>query len=649
MAANEIATPKDKDKGVRDKIGSCLLLIVFLFHLIYSVNGFDRLGMYLEAIQVRAIAFFLVSLTVFWFLPGPRGDTASKNRFRWYDYILLLVSLLFTAYIVVGWETYAVHLGHAMGLEVVLGLAAILVTLELARRTVGWAMIFLAIACLIYYVFGNYVPGFFHTNGAGADMVSGQMWLNPFGIYGSLLAVVVDYVFPFMVFTFTLEVTGGALFFSDLASSLIHDVRGTAAKMTIILNYLVGFISGSAVANVYITGPIALPKLKKEGHSPAYAGALVAVAGTASQITPPVMGIVAFVMADMLRLSYIKVCLFATIPAFLYYLSLYLFSDLDQARLGLKSSSPAIGTESNDRRPDTKQVIKKGWHVVVALIVLVSFLAARTSSVRISVILSTAVLIALGLFRKETRINVNRLKLIVEGTSRSLIDMVPICAIAGIIVAVLGATSLDYKFSIGIISAAGGHLILILFMAALACGILGMGLPTLPAYLIVVMMIVPPLAKMGIAPICTHMFVFYFAMGAMITPPVCLSVYVVAPMVHESIWKVGLSAVRLGMATYIVPFMFIYRPGLLLQGGFLNILYAVIIAIVAIVGMCFGFSKYGLAPASRKESILALVGAALLFWNDARICAIGWILVATIGVVQVLKFKRLSVQKVVTT
>ena len=619
------------------------VVVVFVAHLLYAFGIFLRAGVPLCGLQYRAISLGLIFFLVFLIRP-PFAKTKPQNQFFWYDAIFILITAAFTAYIVLAYWRYYAHVGLSMStLETLLGVAAIVLTLETIRRTTGAAMVAVVLVFLLYTYFGKYIGGFFHASGSGFAEMSGTLWLSAFGMYGMVAGVTIDYVFPFLLFTSVLQVVGGGEFFRRLAFTLFGRARGYSAKTAIAMNLFFGLVSGSAISNVYLTGPLTIPLMKKEGYSPEYAGGLVCTAATASQITPPVMGIVAFVMADLLGIPYIKICMAAAIPAFIYFLSLYLIVDLDTARLGLR-----ISQNDSEKTVPLTQTLLEGWHCIAAMAMLVFLLFTSRFSPALAVSLTSLALMFLAMFRKATRPGFRQIQDVVRGTATALVDIAPICAGAGLIMGAVGMTSLDFRISTELTAMAGGSAFGIWFFAALASLILGMGLPTLPAYIIVVLIIVPALTSVGFAPLVIHMFVFYFGLAAMVTPPICLAVYVAAPMAGSTIWRVGLSAIRLGIATYLVPFLFAYYPSLLLIGDIRDTAFRFVLTVIATGGLCFALARFGLTRANWGEVIIALAGACLLVLPDVPygiIMGVG--LLALVAMYQIMKWLRVRQCKTV--
>jgi len=308
-----------------------------------------------------------------------------------------------------------------------------------------------------------------------------------------------------------------------------------------------------------------------------------------------------------LRMSYINICIAAILPSFFYYFSLYSSVHLGAVRRGLRPAPPA-----KEQFSPLWKILINNWHCIVSCGFLIVMLAIEAMTVRQNLMISTALLLVTGSIRKDTRPTFEALRRAVINTAKGLVEIGPVCAAAGIIIGCVSMTCLDYKFSAGITDIAGQNLFPLLLLATIACFILAMGMPTLPAYILVVMLVAPTLISLGIPPIAVHMFIFYQALAGMITPPICLNVYAVAPMVNSSIWQIGISAIVNGAARYVIPFFFIYRPGLLMIGSATDILVDIFLCFVVIIALSFAQSRYALIQAKWLEIFIALVGAFLL-------------------------------------
>ncbi len=619
----------------------CISLL-FIFNFCYSAGIFEYAGLFLNPIRSRAICLGLVMLLVF---------ISSKPIFRnnllqiAYQLFFIVVTIAISGYIVFGYENFVFRMGSATGFEVVFGFLAIITVFEACRRTTGNATIIVAVVFCFYAILGKYIPGFFRAPPASLTLLSGQVYIGLQGIYGLPMGVILDYIFSFLLFGAVLNIVGGMNFFVHLATRLFRNMVGAGAKIAIITNFFLGMVNGSTVAGVLLTGPLTIPQMRREGFSEHYMGALIAVAANAAQLMPPVMGIVAFAMAEYLHVSYITVALASLVPGLLYYLSLFIFASFEAKR---KDIRPVPPPEPETEKTNMRQLVISNWPTLIAIAILISLLITQILPVRLAVTICSVFLLIAGFAMKSTRPNVTSLASIVKNTSRDMVSIVPVCATAGIIIACISITSLDYKVSSDLATVAGNSMILLLIFATFACVILGMGIPTLPAYIVVVLLVAPTMISLGLKPIIAHMFVYYMALAAMISPPVAINVFAVLPMVKSSIWRVGFTALSIGISQYIVPFLFVYRPALILgEGGIANSILSIVLAVVFFIAICFAIERYGLMRARWPEVVSAVAGALIiyfgfLFIQGATPYIVGALLLLFALISQIYRYKRLE-------
>lgn len=312
--------------GVTRKIGSVLMLCIFVYHFFYCIDFFSRIGIEIHPMPLNSICLLLTFGLVL-ILGAARGV---REKIPWYDIVMFLGFIASTLYVLIGEDSYLGRVGICVtNLEVALGLIAILVTFEVSRRVSDLSYVIVGVVFVLYAAFSNYVPGFLRASGSNLFELTGQIWLSSAGLLGMMSGVVLDYLFPFLLFTSILQQLGGAIFLQRLAFTLFGKSTGSSGKVAVALNFFMAMINGSAVANVVMTMPLAGPKMLQQGYSREFTGGLISVAATAAQLTPPVMGLVAFVMADMLKIPYIKVCFYAMIPAVLYYFSIFLLCHIE--------------------------------------------------------------------------------------------------------------------------------------------------------------------------------------------------------------------------------------------------------------------------------------------------------------------------------
>ncbi len=486
--------------------------------------------------------------------------------------------------------------------DTIFGLILLLLILEATRKVLGLTLPIVAIIFLLYARYGAILPGFMgHKNYDWITIISQS--ISTSGILGVSLSASAYFVFMLLLFGAFFKIAGAEHFFIDLAKAIAGSRRGGPAKIAVFASALFGTISGNSVANVIATGNMTIPMMKKIGYKPHIAGAIEAVASTGGQIMPPIMGSAAFIMAQILGVNYFKIVIAALIPAILYFLSLYLMIDLEAGKQGI------AGLPKN-MAPSIKEVLKKQWFMIIPLIVLVISLVHSTI-VR-AALRAIILTVVFSFFKREDRMNINKISEALCEGARSSVAIITACGCAGIIVGVIYLTGLGFKISEAILSFSGGSLLLALILSALTAIVLGMGVPTTASYLICAAIVAPAIIKLGIAPLAAHLFILYFACFSAITPPVALAAYAGAGLAGANPMKTGLSAMRLGVVAFIIPFMFIYGPALLTLAAPFKILLSTMTAIIGIASLCIAMEGW-IWVWDRKvnpiERILFFIGA----------------------------------------
>lgn len=542
--------------------------IIFLLHL----SNFVGVSLYMQ--QYFGLVFGLITASAFLLVPMRRGKR--NSRLPWYDFFCSILALIVGLYVAINYKAIAVDAGLIMPERVFLGCVAIILILEAARRVVGWAFVIIVLCFLFYALFSSYMPGILGMKSIPWDSLASYLYLDPQGIFGIPLKVSVTIVLVFILFGQMLTSIGGGEVFMDISFSLMGKYRGGPAKVAIVGSSLFGSISGSAVANVATTGVFTIPLMKKAGYTPEFAGAVEAVSSTGGQIVPPIMGAAAFLMATFLGLPYSTIAISALIPAVLYYLAVFIQVDLRAAKQGLTGLPP-------DQLPVLINVLKAGWIFLLPIIALIMLLFVFRLEPENSGLIATGIALATGfLFKHKTKLTFQKLIDILCKTGRTLLEVGITSAGAGIIIGVLSITGLGFIFSNLLVTLAHGNMFLLLIMAATGSIILGMGMTVTAAYLLMVVLIAPALVEVGISALIAHFFVFYFAVLSFLTPPVCLAGYAAASIAGAPMMKTAVQGMRLGIAAYIVPFIFAYHPALLLQGNFLDVTISILGAVIGI-------------------------------------------------------------------
>ncbi len=558
--------------GLAEKI---LLISIPIVGVLFIINIPMFLGVVFFREQYLAIFLGLVLAGIFLAVPG--NSRFTRNSVPWYDMILAIMSLGIGLFCSIVYPSYVFTGISYVGPEFkILGIIEILLVIEGTRRTAGKIMVLLAGICILYALFTYIFPFPFYGKGIEWGQLTIYLFLDSNGILGLPLWVTGAIIFAFFLFGEFLFAGGGTQLLNDFAMAMFGRFRGGPAKMAVVASSLFGTISGSAVSNVVATGVMTIPMMKKAGYNPVAAGAIEAAASTGGQLMPPVMGVTAFILAEFLSISYAEVALCSIIPAVLYYLALFIQVDLEAARCGLK------GVKEN--LPSLGPIFRRGLLFAFPLAILIYTLFVLNWEPGLSAITAAFSTFIFSLPMKRYRIDFRGLLNIFERAGRNLLMVGAITGAAGIIIGTIYITGVGSTFSIILLKIGAKHLFLMLVFTAVLCIILGMGMPTGALYIILAVLVAPSLVEIGIVPLAAHLFIFYFGLMSMVTPPVCFAAYAGAAIAQADPTKTGFYSVRLGIAAYIIPFVFVYSPALILKGSSLEVL---IIAGKSIVGIGF--------------------------------------------------------------
>lgn len=545
-------------------------------------------------------ATHLVFVLVLAFLLYPATRKSPRDRITALDILFALGSIAAWAYLVYDYERISSRLVYASPVaqsDIIFGILAILVVLEACRRAVGWQLSLIALIAFLYPILG---PWKFRLS-----MVIEQMFLIPDGIFGVPLGVAASEIFPFVLFAGFLERSGLGESFMALASALTGRSRGGPAKIAVLSSALFGTISGAAVANVYTTGSFTIPLMRRIGYRPAFAGAVEAAASTGGQLMPPVMGAAVFVMANYLGIPYTAIMKMALFPAILYFLSIGFMVHLEALKSNLQGMP-------EDQIPDLRQVLKDTIHLWIPVGVLIALLAFGYSPATSAVLATLSVPVSSWL-RKHTRMSLAAIADCFVSGARKAVVVSTACAAAGIVVGIIFLTGIAMTFASSVLAISQGIAIVALVIVALAALVLGMGVPTTPAYIMAALVAVPALSGLGIDIKGAHMFVFFFAVLAPVTPPVALASYAAAQIAEADLMETGYTGFRLAAAAFILPFMFVFNPALLLNGSAGDIILAIISALVGCYSLAGALTGWLVTRTTALERILlALAGVVLI-------------------------------------
>ena len=621
-------------EGFVKKLLITVCVTLSLFHL-YTA-GFGLLPPMKQRVFHLAFILFLV------FILFPATTKSPKDRVPWYDMVLAIIALASNFYIFFVFDQVAFRFDISISFtNFLVGLVALLLLIEATRRAVGKELVILCVVSVLYMLFGNFFPGVFRYRGMSLmRLVEFMAWTTD-GPYGIVLQVSASYIFTFIYFGVLISKTGIGDLFNDLAVSLFGRTRGGGAKVAVVASSAMGTISGIAVANVATTGSFTIPLMKKVGYTPSFAAAVEAVASTGGQIMPPVMGASAFIMAGILGIPYFSVIKAAFIPALLYYFALFLAVDLRALAIGLKGLK-------KEELPSIKKAILERGHMLIPIVLLVALLV-RGFSPLFSVFYSIVATMVISLINKKTRISVKQfMDSLVEGAQKAL-PIATACAVVGFTVGMVGATGLGSVLGQWIIGLAGDVKFIALILIAISSLILGVGLPPTACYIVVAVIAAPILVElMEIRPLAAHLYVYYYGMLAVITPPVALASFTAAGLVGESPYKVGWEAFRLGAPAYIIPFVFITSPSLMLfDVTFEGLVFGLLRGIIMAIAMATSLQGYIFEKINYLSRVLLFVSAVLIMYSATWSDIAGIVMASAVLLIHFLKMKsRTSLQKV---
>ncbi|MGB3963041.1 MAG: TRAP transporter permease [Tepidanaerobacteraceae bacterium] len=589
----------------------------------------------LDAMLQRAIhlAFALCLI----FLLYPARVSWPRDKIHPIDVVFAILGAAAPLYIVVFYKQLVMRAGLVTTTDYIVGIIAILLILEAVRRVVGIPMVCVAILFLVYALYGRQLPGVLAHRGADLPTLVQHLFYTTEGIFGIPLGVSSTFIFLFILFGAFLEKTGLGQLFIDLSNAVAGWAAGGPAKVAVIASALEGTVSGSSVANTAGSGSFTIPMMKKLGYEPEFAGAVEATASTGGQLMPPIMGAAAFLMAEFIGLPYFRIVTAAIIPSLLYYFGVWTQVHFEAKRLGLRGMS-------RDELPKIGDVLKERGHLLVPLIALIYLLAKGYTPMRAALV---AIVLTIGcaMLKKNTRISFFDIVEGLEKGARGALGVVAATACAGIIVGVVTLTGLGLRLGSVLVDIADGKLFLTLVFTMLTSIILGMGVPTTANYVITSTIAAPALIMMDVPVLAAHMFVFYFGIIADVTPPVALAAFVGAGIAKANPLKTGIQATKLAIAAFLVPYIFVYNPSLLLiDVNAVDMILMSITAIVGIIGVGAGMEGFFLMDLTVIERVIFFVGGLLLVIPGLQTDIVGFSLLAIGYIMQRRKAALLKVQ-----
>ncbi|WP_099363648.1 TRAP transporter permease [Fredinandcohnia onubensis] len=594
--------------GVTSVIWKGALFLLVSIGLLYILGVHQKLGISLYNEQYIGLFFALIMFSVFIGVAARKGEEGTKVPL--YDWVLAIVGLIVGLYLFIYYPVIVFDFAYITTERVIVGLISALLVLEALRRVIGWILVVIVAVFISYAYVAPYLGGPLKGNATDTSQLFNYLYFDASGGMISLIGIAATIGFAFILFgQVMLQFRGGDIM-NDIALYSFGKYRGGTAKASVFGSSLVGSITGGPVTNVILTGSITIPLMKKHGYTGEQAGAVESVASTGGQIMPPVMGVAAFVMAEYLGVPYAEIALAALIPALLFYFCLFSQVDLLAIRNGIKGLTKG--------ELPKKENLKKVVLIIPSFVILIYCMFVKGYTAQISGIYATAT--ALIFLMLQPQVRKNWLKLIHNvfvDTGKTLIDITIVLAAAGIIVGVTGITGLGFNLAMLLVAVGDHGLFVLLAVSALVAFILGMGMPSVAAYTMVAVLIAPALADMGVEPIAAHLFVFYFAILCNFTPPIAMACFAAGPIAKASPNKIGIEAMKLGIVGFIVPFIFVYQPQILLstnyQYGWVTFIISVLFALFSCFLLAVSIVGYFKTKLSLPLRIIFLLLSVLIF------------------------------------
>lgn len=611
------------------KVVYALCLFFTVYHLAYA-SGIRLLQM----VNIKHHAIHVGLVMVLGFALYPAFKKSSRKTIAWYDWICIVLSAVMPVYVFYRYLDWTSTGFKPTSMDMIMGTILILLVLECSRRISGPALSILSIIFLLYGLYGRSFPGVFRHRGYAWDRIVPYLTADISGIYGSSVKVSATFIVLFIIFGEVMNKCGMGQFFNDIANALAGHTKGGPAKVAVLASGFLGSINGSAVANVVTTGTFTIPLMKKTGYTKEFAGAVEATASVGGQLLPPIMGAAAFVMAETLGVQYTVIIKAAVLPALIYYLGIII-------QVQMRATKDNLHGIPKDQLPKAGQVMRDQGHLLIPIAFLLYMLIWSGKTVIVSAFWTIMVTIVVAQLRPISRMS---FKDICDGFvagAKSTVSVAIACACVGIIVGICGQTGFALNVAATIISIGQESIFLTLLFTMITCMILGMGLPSIPSYLITATIAAPALVELGVPAIAAHMFCFYFAMFANLTPPVALASFAAAGLSGGNPMKTGVASVKLALAGFIIPFMFVYNQKLMLEN------VGIIDGIQVVITSCVGVTLIAAAVEGylygRMSVILRAVafGAAILLIDSATVTD----LMGIAGLVLIILIQKFFVSK----
>ncbi|MEI0796836.1 TRAP transporter permease [Brachyspira intermedia] len=603
--------------------------VVFCLFQLYSI-----LSGKITAQIVRATHLSFVMLLAY--LLFPMKKDMPKDKLPWYDVILAVIGAASWAYISFNFEALIRRAGIYTTTDIIIGIIGILLVFEACRRIVGLPILIISIVFIIYALFGAYAPGFLNHRGYSLQRLVSHLFYNTEGIMGTPIGASATFIFLFIFFGALLDKTGIGQFFIDICNAIAGGFDGGPAKVAVLTSAMFGTVSGSSVSNTVGTGSFTIPMMKSLGYRPEFAGAVEASASTGGQLMPPIMGAASFLMAESLGIPYMEVAKAAIIPAILYFTGIFIMVHLEAKKTGLKGLS-------RDSLPKIGELLMKKGYLVIPLATIIYFFVLGKTAIYAGLMgIIAAGLVAIInsivdiIMKRQVSFGFKDLIDVFVNAARNIISVAIACAMAGIIIGVITLTGLGLKIGAGLISISGGIPLLLLFLTMVSSIILGMGVPTTANYLITSTIAASAIIGLGYEPLAAHMFVFYFGIIADVTPPVALAAMAGAAIAKSDPLKTGIKATKLSIGAFIIPYMFIFNPNILMINTTIaDVIPILITSLIGMFGVSAGLEGYVFRKCKAYERILFIIAGLLSIYPEFYSDIIGIAIIAILVIIQI--------------
>lgn len=614
--------------GTWNKVITAILLIFSLFQLYVAITG---------TVPERAKRILLLGFVItvaYWLYP--RSSKCDKTKISNVDMALGFVYLGVTLYYMFNYQGLIDRSGSYTTIDIIVAIIGIVLVIEACRRVVGWPIIIIAGVFILYAYFGAWLPGFLNHRGFSVSRIASHLFYTTEGIMGSPIGVTATFICLFILFGAFLEKTGIGQFFIDFANAVAGFAVGGPAKVAVLTSALQGTVTGSSVSNTVSTGSFTIPLMKSMGYSPEFAGAVEAAASTGGQIMPPIMGAAAFLIADAVGVNYFVIAKAAIIPSVLYFMGIWIMVHLEAKKIGLKGLP-------KDQLPKIKELVFQRGHLVIPLVIIIIMIMTGKTVVY-SALFGILSAVVVPYLRKSTRVNPKVMVEALVNGARNVISVACACGVAGIIVGIVTLTGVGLKLGTGLIDLSGGNMLITLFFTMITSIILGMGVPTTANYLITSTIAAPIVMQLGVPALAAHLFVFYFGILADITPPVALAAYAGSAISKGNPFKTGVQATKLVIGAFIIPYIFVLNPALILiDTNIIEVIQIVATSVTGIFGISIAMVGWMYGRVNYFVRIVSFIGGIMLIDPNLVTDIIGVGIVACVVIFQKIHTKKAAI------